>query len=394
MGAFQILTSLSILLLVGILITYVSRRLRIPNVLGLIIAGIVIAPVRFEGMRIFNFSGEFLTAVAILALIMIVFDSTMRLPISKISADTYVAFKITGMFLVFEMAVFSVATHYIAGFPWFFAILFSSILVGTDPSAILSMFGNLKHKLITLLQVESIVNTPLTVVVPFVVIELAKTFNVSTLFSYFIEQISPFLQQIITGIGAGVVVALLTFRTMHKYYSELLSPVALISSALLTYILAEGLGGNGVLAVTTLGLFFGNMSLKRKHSLRTVGSLLSNLFEILVFLLLGVSITLPTQWSFYIAGLMLFVVYLALRFIVVELVFFKGTLSNKEKLFFSLNSAKGVAVGVVAFSLLSLGVKATPVIQMSMLFIIYSVVLSTILARMSKYFLGIVPERK
>ena len=49
-----------------------------------------------------------------------------------------------------------------------------------------------------------------------------------------------------------------------KQYSEILSPVTLIASTILTYILAEELGGNGVLAVTTLGLFFGNVYIKRK----------------------------------------------------------------------------------------------------------------------------------
>ena len=56
MDAFEILTALSILLLVGIALTYLSRRLKIPNVFLLIIAGIIISFIKIQGEKVVSFS--------------------------------------------------------------------------------------------------------------------------------------------------------------------------------------------------------------------------------------------------------------------------------------------------------------------------------------------------
>ena len=66
------------------------------------------------------------------------------------------------------------------------------------------------------------------------------------------------------------------FKAMKRTYSEVLSPVATITAALLSYILAENLGGNGVLAVTTLGVFFGTITVKKKVHLQEFSSMFAN----------------------------------------------------------------------------------------------------------------------
>ena len=79
--------------------------------------------------------------------------------------------------------------------------------------------------------------------------------------------LKDFILRFVAGIGAGFLVGIIIFKVMKKAYSEILSPLAVITAALLTYILAENLGGNGVLAITTMGLFFGNVYVKQKIQL-------------------------------------------------------------------------------------------------------------------------------
>ena len=143
---------------------------------------------------------------------------------------------------------------------------------------------------------------------------------------------------------------------MKKFYSKVLSPVSLLASALITYVLAEGLGGSGILAVTALGLFFGNIYIKEKETLKTFGNFLSNTFEILVFVLLGLMLSLPLQWLFYVKVLVIFILYMAVRYFGVMFVFRKSKLSHNERLFIALNSSKGVATAVVIFMLLTRGI--------------------------------------
>jgi len=61
----------------------------------------------------------------------------------------------------------------------------------------------------------------------------------------------------------------------------------------------------------------------------------------------------------------------------------------KEKMFMSLNTSKGVAVATVVFILISMGIGNKSLIDLGVLFILYSLVLSTVIAKMSKFFLGV-----
>ena len=388
MATLAVLTSLSILLLIGLWLTYLCQRYKISNVLVLIVAGFLVSFLKFKGAKLISFSNDFLISIAVIALIMIVFDSTSQFRIGKIIKETGRAVEVSTLFMIACIVLISIAAKYIFGFEWWISFLFSSMMLGTDPSGVIAVLGDLKHQAITFLEWESIVNTPLTVIIPFMVIEMSKSFQWGTIFSKFLEQIIPFLQQIITGVGAGVVVFLVMFKILRGKYIAVLTPIALLVSALLTYELATGLGGNGVLAVTALGLMFGNVYFKKKDVLKTFGHLFSTLFEILVFLLLGLSITLPSSGLFYLKALLLFGLYILVRVGVIFFVF-RGLKDRKfkEKIFMSLNTSKGVAVATVVFLLVAQGIGGKSLIDLSVLFILYSLVLSTIVAKSNKYFL-------
>lgn len=390
MAALEILTSLSILLLVGLLLSYLCGKIRISNVLILILTGVFFSFLRYKGEKLIYFSNEFLTSVAIIALIMIVFDSTSRFRLRGIIKETGNALKVSLLFMLLSMVMVSIAIRLIFGLEWWVSVLFSSMMLGTDPSGVLMVLGELKHKAVTFLEWESIINTPLTVIIPFMVIEVSKSFSWESILSQFLEQVVPFLQQIVTGVGAGIVVFLIIFKVLRGKYVEILTPVALLVSALLTYVLAEGLKGNGVLAVTALGLMFGNVYVRKKEVLKTFGHLFSTLFEILVFLLLGLSIILPKEGMFYLKVAGVFFIYLLVRMGVVFFIF-RGDKEKrfKEKLFVSLNTSKGVAVATVLFMLIAREIVSKSFIELGIIFILYSLVLSTGLSKLSKYFLGV-----
>ena len=267
--------------------------------------------------------------------------------------------------------------------------LFSALMSGTDPAAVLAMFGKTKIKLFEFLEVESLLNTPLVVLLPFIIIDLMNKIKLGGIIGGdILNQLFPFagdlLLRLIAGIGAGVLVGLIIFKIMKKEYSEKLSPLALIAAALLTYILAEGLGGNGVLAVTTMGLFFGNVYIKQKPQLMEFSSLFANSLEILVFVLVGFIISVPLTSKFLITSFVLFVISLFIRHMAILIVFRQSPYTLSEKVFMSLNVQKGIAVAVVAFTLTILNIPAIDlVLNMILMFMLYSIILSTIMVRFS-----------
>ena len=387
------LTYLAIILLIGIICTILSQKIKIPNIILLILAGILIGNVNYRGELLINFPDAFLTSISVLALVLIVFDSSSRFKLREFTSLSTQALKLTGIFLLLNVLFLTVFTFKI--FPTssvFMALLFSTLMSGTAPDAVLLMLGKSKNKIFELLEVEALINTPLVVLLPFIMLDFIRSVKVEYIFSEFIEQIGPFIQQFVTGIGAGIVVGLIVFRVMKKGYSEILSPLTIITAALLTYILAENLGGNGVLAVTTMGLFFGNVYVTHKIQLREVSSFFANSLEILVFILIGLIIKIPLNYVFILKSVLLFIIYLVIRYLAIELSF-KKLYNFKEKMFMTFNVQKGIAVAVVAFTLTTLHIEGIQtILHLTLLFMLYSIILSTVVVRFSEYFVKASPK--
>ncbi len=385
------LTYLVIVLLVGIFCTIISQKIKIPNIILLLIAGILIGNISYRGDLLIQFPEVFLTSISILALVLIVFDSSSRFKLREFTSLSVHALKLTGIFLLLNLIFLTFFTFKIfPTTPFFMALLFAALMSGTAPDAILVMLKESKHEIFELLEVEALVNTPLIVLLPFIILDFVRSVEVEYIFSRFLEQIGPFIQQFVTGIGAGIVIGLIIFNIMRKKYSETLSPLAIITSALLTYILAENLGGNGVLAVMTMGLFFGNVYVTHKVELKEIASFFANSLEILVFILIGLIIKIPFNYWFILKSLILFALYLVIRYIAISLSLRKLNYSFKEKLFMTFNVQKGIAVAVVAFTLTTLHIAGIQtILHLILLFMLYSIILSTIIVKFSKYFVKV-----
>lgn len=385
------LTYLAVVLLVGIICTILSKKIKIPNILLLIISGTVLGNIYYKGKSLIVFPETFLTSISVLALVLIIFDSSSRFKLREFTSFSTQALKLAGLFLLLNAFLLTFFTFKI--FPTssiFMALLFATLMSGTAPDAVLVMLKESKNKIFELLGVEALVNTPLIVLLPFIMLDFIKSVEVEYIFSKFIEQIGPFIQQFVTGIGAGIVVGLIALRIMKRKYSETLSPLAVITSALLAYILAENLGGNGVLAVTTMGLFFGNIYITHKLQLMEVSSFFANSLEILVFILIGLIIRIPFNLIFILKSMGLFVIYLIIRHIAIEVSLKCIGYSLKEKLFMTFNVQKGIAVAVVAFTLSTLNINGMEtILHLVLLFMLYSIILSTIVVKFSGYFVKV-----
>jgi len=385
------LTYLGLILLIGILCSIIARKLRIPNYLLLILVGIFISNITYKGEPILEFSPLFLTSTAILALAIIVFDASSRFKIKEFDALSISALKLTIIFIIINSIILALATYLIyRPISPLLVILFATAMAGTSPSAILTALkGGVKIKIFELLEIESIFNTPLIVLIPFLILDIIKNVQEKFVLSDLIDQIGPFTQLFITGIGTGIFIGLIFFKVMRKRYSPTLSPLALIVAAILTYTVAEQLGGNGVLAVTTMGLFFGNVYIEHKKKLREFSETFSLILEILVFTLVGIIIKIPLTLNFFIISLLLFVIFIAVRSFAVTISFPKQ-FTFKERLFMTFNIPKGIATAVVAFTLATYTISGIKLIlDLILAFIIYSIILSTIVTRFSKFFVKV-----
>ena len=230
----------------------------------------------------------------------------------------------------------------------------------------------------------------------FIIIESIKNAKVKIISPNLIDNFAPFLQNIIIGIGVGILVGLIVFKVMRGKYSERISPIAIITAALLAYILAGRLGGNEVFAVGAMAFFFGNVYVKEKRQLQKFSSIFVDSLKIFVFILIGLIIDIPLTLEFFYKSLILFFAYLLIRLVSVNISLYNLGYSMKEKFFLALNAQKGVAVAVIALTLTTMAADKTnflyeyaglkEVLGITLIFIAYSIIFSAIAIKFSNFF--------
>src|SRR3989344_4417518 len=77
------LTYLGIILLIGLLTSILSNKLKIPHILLLLLIGIALGKIKYKEGPLIFFPELFLTGISILALVMIVFDAASKTIITK-----------------------------------------------------------------------------------------------------------------------------------------------------------------------------------------------------------------------------------------------------------------------------------------------------------------------
>jgi len=372
------LSLLSALLLIGIIVSGLAYRFKLPEILLLLLAGLV-----FGHFNTFKFDTGFLFAFSVFALIMILFDGTSKFKFNEIKKISPSAMKLALVFFVFCVVFLSIATYLLFTSKLtdlsFFVLagLFGALMSGTSPDVLLSIMRERKQKLAEILEFESIVNTPLAVLVPFLIV----SYYSGSLVTKTIPII--FLQQIMTGVGTGLIFGFVFFKIMKSWSQKILSPLAVVAAALISYTLAEALNGNGVLSVTTLGFMFGAMILKDKENIVEFSSIFTQFLKIVIFIVLGLMIKLNFGLSFIIKSLVLFVIYLTIRYFAVSFTFRKQDITVKEKLFMTLCAAKGIAVASVIFLLVSYDIPGLKgIVDLSLLFVLYSIIVSSITSKL------------
>ncbi|MEM4263546.1 MAG: cation:proton antiporter [Candidatus Woesearchaeota archaeon] len=393
MEALSIVTSIAVVLLIGVVFSVLAGKLKIPEVLVLVLAGMVLGVLKYKGEPIVEFPVLFLTSISIVALALIVFDGSAKIRWRELDKLSLGALKFVILFAVLSLIFFSLAADYLLGIPFVFCLILAAINVGTATDIVMSFFKGVKGKAMSILELESVFNTPLTVILPLVIIDFTRG---QTEITEVMELVMPFFTNVIIGIGAGIFIAIILFKIMQKKYSSFYSPLAVVVAALLAYVLAENLGGNGVIAVVSLGIFFGNVYLRDKIALLSTESILARALLIFVFVLIGVVVKIPLTKEFFISSLILFAAYTVVRYVAAAISFMKEDISAKEIVFMALCAPKGITTVAVAFLFAINNVPGSVyyvpgidvVLNITLVFVLYSIVLSSIVCAFQRWFLN------
>jgi cell volume regulation protein A len=165
------------------------------------------------------------------------------------------------------------------------------------------------------------------------------------------------------------------------------TPLFLLAIALVTYALAENVGGSGMLAVAICGLLAGNLTFRDKTEVKHFDDHLSEMLRISVFTMLGAQIMFSfTAWEFIVAFGFFLVVFFSRPLFLLPVLGRKlrSELTRRDIATLSFIAPRGLATAaiapIVATVLIGAGQPAIAgqMLNITFLVILFSVLFSTI----------------
>ena len=258
--------------------------------------------------------------VAVVALIVILFNGGMDIGWRRFraSAGPILSLGVVGTFAT--AGLLAVFAHYALGFDWTLAGLIGAALAPTDPAVMFSVLGRreIAGRSGTTLEGEAGVNDPAGIALMLGLIELA-THDDATWFVVVREFVVE--MGVGTAMGLAGALALLPLLRRLRLPAEGLYPVLALALAGVLYSATSLVHGSGFLAVFIAGLVLGDARLPYKGEIERFHTSLASLAEIVVFVGLGLTVSLGSldAGAWVDAALLLLVLALVARPLVVAL---------------------------------------------------------------------------
>ncbi|PFP27578.1 sodium:proton antiporter [Bacillus sp. AFS073361] len=385
------------LIMIAAGITAISKKLKQPYPIALVIVGTIIGLVNIPALsplKDFITEGEVFNFVIItLFLPALLGEAALKLPFSHLKENKgpILALAFGATLLSFLIVGFS--TIWLLDFSIPTAFVFAALMSATDPVSVISIFKSVgvNKRLATVIEGESLFNDGLAVV-----LFKISAFYLLTYMDLGAVGIGYGLWEFIKVISLGLIIGGALgygFSKLTSYFDDY--PLEIIFSVLLFYgsfLLAEAVHASGVIAVVVAALIFGNygasigMSPTTKLNINNFWEVAALLANSVVFLMVGLEITkinLADKWGLVFLAILIVLiarsiaVYLSLLFTsnfptpwkhVINWGGLKGSLSIALVLslsheFTGREDILIVAFSVVLFSLIFQGISIRPLLS-------------------------------
>jgi cell volume regulation protein A len=345
------------IIVIGFLSNYLLERKGLPDMLFLIVLGILVGPA--TGLVGAAAITGFAPYLAVLALVFILFDGGLTMNIYHVFSETPRAALLATAGFTLSTIASSLLIYFllIPSFPFLYALLFGAIIGGSSSIIVMSLASRIKlsEKGSTLLRLESALNDVLCIVVSLVIIEIITLGGSVDIPTIARSLASSFSIGAMLGIVIGVGWLIILKRIVKASYSYMLT----LGIALLAYALSEILGGSGPLCSLVFGMMLGNekaiygiLRIKKPRDevvdpgLKRFESEIAFLLRAFFFVYIGLIVTLPRLVTVFVgAALALFL--LLIRYGVVNLATVKSKLTQ-ERGMMSVLLTRGLASAVLA----------------------------------------------
>lgn len=381
-NAFGLLALFGVTIIVGYVGSLIFSKTRIPDVLWLLLFGLLIGPVfGLIDRTLFLAISPFLAAIALL---MILFDAGLNMDFYQMVRSFSRSMLLAVLGMVLGMISIGLFTHYFMGLDLMVGILLGAIIGGTSSPIVLSLVGkfSMRNDVKTFVSLESIFTDPLVIVISIGIINI-----ISQTSQYSAAQgiLSAFSIGAVIGIFTGLVWLLILNKLKGRPFDYMLTLAVLF----ILYIGVETNGGSGALMALFFGLVLGNgkafsnmLKFKKKfeidHLMKTFNAEISFFIRSFFFVYLGLIVVINPNYIIY--GVAMTVILIIIRLIAVQISTIKMGLTSVEKNITRHLVPRGLAAAVLAQLPLAYGIKGAEIFSDVIFIVILSTVLYTTVA--------------
>lgn len=280
----------AILLFISVLAGKFSNRFGTPTLLLFLLLGMLFGS---DGLGVEFYSPDWAQFIGMMALSIILFSGgmdTKRDEIKPIAAQGVVLASVGVLLtaLVTGTFIFFVSQWCTINLSFTESLLLASIMSSTDSASVFSILRSkkmaLKENLRPLLELESGSNDPMAYVLTILLISVIQSGDVG-----FGQSVLLFFVQMSVGALSGYLLGKLAVFIINRIDigNKSLYSVLLLAFVFFIFAFTDAIKGNGFLAVYIAGLIVGNNKLIYKKSLASFFDGLTWLFQIIMFLTLG-----------------------------------------------------------------------------------------------------------
>ncbi len=381
------LLTLGLIGFIGFLCQWLSQRVKLPAILFLLVAGILLGPV-FSIVEPDALFGDLLFPYISLSVAVILFEGALTLERSELKEIGKPVRRMLTIGVVVSMALMTIATHFIMQMDWAISALFGAIMVVTGPTVIMPMLRAVRpqRKIADVLRWEGIVIDPIGALIAVLVFEWIVVQQTTAAVS---EVFYVFTSTVIAGLAIGALSGYgFGLLLRHHFIPEKLTNFAALATVCMVFAVSDSLlHESGLLAVTIMGIWLANMRDVHIHSILEFKEDLTIVFVSALFIVLAARLDMSEFLALGFSGLLLLA---AMQFLVrpikVMLSFIGTDFNWREKALVAWIGPRGIvaaAVSVVfALKLESIGMAgADKLVPLAFMIIIGTVVFQSLTAR-------------
>jgi CPA1 family monovalent cation:H+ antiporter len=269
----------ALLLFVAAIVAMVARRFRFPYAVGLVVTGLGLRLLSVGPVLVLTRDLLFTTLLPPL-----IFEGAMCLPWRTLRTQLPVIIAMATLGVVLAAGVTGYAMHALAGWPVISALAFGALIAATDPVSVIATFRELgvRGRLRLLVEAESLFNDGTAAVLFSAAVAFASGSSVTP-----VSIAANLLLSVGGGAASGVAVATAARFLSGRVSDHLVEITFTVVAAYGSFLLAEHIGGSGVIATLVAGLVFGARQARDQSAVAAFWEFVAFAANSLIFLLIG-----------------------------------------------------------------------------------------------------------